>query len=58
MVTRMRDRLALWRKRNRLLVRQGGFTLVELLVVMVMRGRRSTACARTSTAGTASRIRT
>ena len=31
----MRDRLALWRKRNRLLVRQGGFTLVELLVVMV-----------------------
>ena len=36
MVTRMRDRLALWRKRNRLLVRQGGFTLVELLVVMVI----------------------
>jgi prepilin-type N-terminal cleavage/methylation domain-containing protein len=36
MVTRMRDQLAVWRKRNRLLARQGGFTLVELLVVMVI----------------------
>ena len=36
MVTRMRERLAVWRQRNRLFVRQGGFTLVELLVVMVI----------------------
>jgi prepilin-type N-terminal cleavage/methylation domain-containing protein len=32
----MRDRLAVWRKPTRLLAREGGFTLVELLVVMVI----------------------